>query len=118
MDSYRYEDFDEYRMIMSFERDGGLEVRLCKEKSKVFDYLLSRYSNKKPSEMLVLDGIYLFTGFFMNLRQVYRLWFAYPKLGCFDRVFESAKPIDFRYSEIDGEVIYKFKTGDFNGTSL
>jgi hypothetical protein len=118
MDSYRYEDFDEYRMTRSFERDGGLEVRLCKEKAQVFDYLLSRYSNKKPSEMLVLDGMYLFSGFFMNLRQVYRLRFAYPKLGCFDRVFESAKPIDFRYNEVNEEVIYKFKTGQFDGASL
>jgi len=108
MDSYRYEDFDEHKMSRSFGLNGKLEIRLSMAQSKVFDYLLSRYSRKKSSEAGIYDGLVLFFRFFLNLVNVYHLWFSYPKLGIFNFVFESERPLHCLITHIDGEVIYKF----------
>jgi hypothetical protein len=57
MDSYRYEDFDEHNMTCSIRDHGELEIRLSNAQSKAFDYMLSRYLRKKPSEVAKYYGL-------------------------------------------------------------
>jgi len=109
MDSYAYDDFDEHKMTHSMKNDGALEIRLSKAQSKVFDYQLSRFLQKKTSEASAYDGLMRFVRFFLNLGNSYHLWLNYPKLGIFDFVFESERPLHCRRSEKDGEVLYLFK---------
>lgn len=77
--------------------------------SKVFDYLLSRYSVKKSSESIIYNGLKLFFRLFPNLVNAYHLWFSYPKLGIFNFVFESERPLHCLVSKNADEVIYTFK---------
>jgi hypothetical protein len=109
MDSYRYEDFDEHNMTCSIRDHGELEIRLSNAQPKAFDYLLSRYLRKKPSEVAKYYGLMHFISFFLNLINVYRLWVSYPKLGSFNFVFESEKPLHCRRLQNDGEVLYLLK---------
>ncbi len=55
MDIYRYDDFDEDRMTHSMRQHGELEIRLSNAQSKVFDYLLSRYTKKKRFEVVTSE---------------------------------------------------------------
>lgn len=96
-------------MIRSIRDHGSLEIRLAKAQARVFDYLLSRYLGKNPSEMQTRDRLMNFFRFFANLGNAYHLWFTYPRLGIFNFVFDAERPLHCRRTENDGEVLYLFK---------